>query len=311
MAFSLPNPTTPTNGQSLDATPILANETAIAQAIASFDGSQIQAGTVTNSALAANIQPNALINAITFPFVSSGCVWSATTGLTGTMSGGTIYYGGTPITVNSVSSHTFTASNDTYIDIDKNANITYQGVSNNGSAPSLTANSIRVAKVITGASAITSVILTGVDSNNVQIYPTNPQGFGNYISWSPTIANFTLGNGTVAAHYSQMGKTILYHIEIQMGSTSSMGSGISFTLPVTSSSAYATNAQTIGTAVCFHAGDGSTIGAGAFLPDTTHVGILVLGAAGTYTNYVASTSTVPFTWATSDKLTINGSYEAA
>ena len=36
MSFSLPNPTTPTNGQPGNATPILQNEQAIAQAIATF-----------------------------------------------------------------------------------------------------------------------------------------------------------------------------------------------------------------------------------------------------------------------------------
>lgn len=171
MAFSLPNPTSPTNGQSLDATPILANEVAIAQAIASFDGSQIQAGSITGSALAATANPNTLLAAVTVPFVQSGVVWSTVSGLAGTMSGGTIYYNGTPVTVNSVASHTFTASKDTYIDVDKNGNVTYQAVSNNASSPSLTANSIRVAKVVTGSSSISSIVLTGSDTLGNIIYP--------------------------------------------------------------------------------------------------------------------------------------------
>lgn len=194
MAFTLPNPTSPTNGQSLDATPILANEIALAQAIASFDGSQIQSGTTAGSALVATANPNTLLNATSFPFVASGCVWSVVSGLGGTMSGGTIYYGGTPVTVNSVASHTFTASKDTYVDVDRNGNVTYQPVTNNSASPSITANSIRVGIVITGASAITfvnigqidttisgfapiisSVSLTTTDSLGNLIYPTDPQ----------------------------------------------------------------------------------------------------------------------------------------
>lgn len=189
MAFSLPNPTSPTNGQSLDATPILANEIAIAQAIASFDGSQVQAGTIVGSALATTANPNTLLAATTFPFVASGCVWSAVSGLGGTMTGGIIYYNGTPVTVNSVASHTFTASDDTYVDIDKNGNVTYNAVSNNSASPAITTNSIRVAIVVCSGSAITtvnlgsiaataptisSVLITVQDSLGNLIYPTNP-----------------------------------------------------------------------------------------------------------------------------------------
>lgn len=186
MAFSLPNPTSPTNGQSLDATPILANEVAIAQAIASFDGSQIQAGTVTGSALSTTANPNTLLAATTFPFVQNGCVWSIVTTLTGTMSGGTIYYNGTPVTVNSVANHTFTASKDTYIDIDKNGNITYQAVTNNTASPSLTANSIRVAIVVTGASAITFINSGQTD--------TSLSGFAPVVSGTAVTLADTIGN---------------------------------------------------------------------------------------------------------------------
>lgn len=171
MAFSLPNPTSPTNGQSLDATPILANEVALANALASFDGSQIQNGTVPSSAFATTANPNTLLSAISVPFVQSGVVWTTVSGLAGTMSGGTIYYNGTPVTVNSIASHTFTASEDTYIDVDKSGNVAYSGVSNGSSSPSLTANSIRVAKVITSGSAITSVVLNGSDTLGNIIYP--------------------------------------------------------------------------------------------------------------------------------------------
>jgi hypothetical protein len=157
MAFSLPNPTVPTNGQSLDATPILANEVAIAQAIASFDGSQVQAGTLLAAAFNSAINPNTLLNETTFPFVASGLVWSGDSygaTLNGSMTAGTLYYNGIRVSVNSVSAHAFTASKDTYVDIDVNGNITYSAVTNNAASPALTANSIRVAIIVTGAGNI-------------------------------------------------------------------------------------------------------------------------------------------------------------
>lgn len=171
MAFSLPNPTVPTNGQSLDATPLLANIVALAQAIASFDGSQIQAGSILPASFNANINPNTLLKETTVPFVASGLVWSTISGLAAGMTSGVLYYNGIREPVNSVSSETFTASKDTYIDIDVNGNVTYNAVSNNASAPSLTTNSIRVAKVVTGSSSIGSITQIGSDSLGNLIYP--------------------------------------------------------------------------------------------------------------------------------------------
>src|ERR1700676_4993474 len=113
MGFSLPNPTVPTNGASLDATPLLANLVAIAQAIASFDGSQIQSASIVAAAFNANINPNTLLNETTFPFVASGLVWTADSAgvtLNGSMTSGVLYYNGTRATVTSVSGHAFTAS---------------------------------------------------------------------------------------------------------------------------------------------------------------------------------------------------------
>jgi hypothetical protein len=208
MSFSLPNPTSPTNGNPLDATPILANFVAIAQAIAAFDGSQINAGSIVAASLVASANPNTLLAAITSPFVASGCLWSISSGLVGVMSGGTIYYNGIPVTINSIGSYTFTASKDTYIDIDKNGNVTYQAVSNNASSPSLTANSIRVAIVVAGASissintgslqatapVVSGVTMTGSDSNGNLIYPCAPLtrtlGYRYYGS------GFTIGSGS-------------------------------------------------------------------------------------------------------------------
>lgn len=116
------------------------------------------------------------------------------------MSGGTLYYNGTPVTVNSVASHTFTASKDTYIDVDKNGNVTYQAVSNNASSPSLTANSIRVAKVVTGSSSISSIALTGSDTLGNIIYPygglspaliQNPYKFSVHLANNQTVTTNT------------------------------------------------------------------------------------------------------------------------
>lgn len=55
-----------------------------------------------------------------------------------------------------------------------------------------------------------------------------------WVSWTPTWANFAIGNGTNACKYMQVGKTVFYRIITTLGTTSSMGSAPTFTLPVTS-----------------------------------------------------------------------------
>jgi hypothetical protein len=165
MALVVPNPTVPTNGQALDASPLLANLNAVYQAIQSFDAGQIQAGTLVAAAFNAAINPNTLLNETTAPFVKNGtCVWSTVSGLNVGMTSGIIYVNGIRVTVNSVASQAMAASKDTYIDIDVNGNITYNAVTNGAASPALTANSVRVAKIVSGASTITSITQSGVDS---------------------------------------------------------------------------------------------------------------------------------------------------
>jgi hypothetical protein len=53
-------------------------------------------------------------------------------------------------------------------------------------------------------------------------------------SWTPTWANITVGNGTVNAKYTQIGKTVHFRIIFTLGTTSVIGTLPTFTLPVTS-----------------------------------------------------------------------------
>jgi hypothetical protein len=199
MPLVLPYPTVPTNGQPLDATPMLANIQAIAQAIQSFDGSQVQAGSLVAAAFNANINPNTLLNETTVPFVKAGTVvWSIVSGLNGAMTSGFIYFNGIRVPVSAVASNAFAANKDIYIDIDVNGNITYQAVANGATSPALTANSIRVAKVVTGAT-ITSIQQWGVDAAATTgqvnyIYNTSPNA-------APIFAYANPGSATGSFYY--------------------------------------------------------------------------------------------------------------
>lgn len=95
-----------------------------------------------------------------FNHVASGCVWSGDAyGSTrvASMTAGVVYISGIRVSVSAVTSRTFTASRDTYVDVDSTGTLTYTEVTNNAASPSLASNSIRLGIIITGASNIANV----------------------------------------------------------------------------------------------------------------------------------------------------------
>lgn len=63
----------------------------------------------------------------------------------------------TPFTVAAVTSRTFTASKDTYVDVNTSGVLVYTEVSNNTASPALTSDYLRLGIIITGASTIADV----------------------------------------------------------------------------------------------------------------------------------------------------------
>jgi len=91
-------------------------------------------------------------------FTASGLVWSALTGLNATMTAGVQYTpDGLRRSISAVASRAFTVSKDTYISISPAGALSYQEVANNAAQPTLGTDFRWLAKVVTSASAITSV----------------------------------------------------------------------------------------------------------------------------------------------------------
>lgn len=113
---------------------------------------------------------------------ASGCIWTADNAgvnRNASMTTGIVYINGRRISITSVTGRTFTASKDTYVDVldnlDGTGTLVYTEVANGVASPALASNSLRIAIVITGASAIaatTGIIQVGLDSLNNQIYCT-------------------------------------------------------------------------------------------------------------------------------------------
>jgi len=129
---------------------------------------------------------------------------------------------------------------------------------------------------------------------------------GSWTSYTPTLTNFTLGNGSRTAKYNQIGKIVFVRINITLGSTSVMGSYPTATLPITAaSSGYIT-----GTTQMVDSGVASYISA-PFLASTTTVELGLTLTNGTYAKASAITSAEPFTWGTNDLLGVDFYYEVA
>lgn len=142
-------------------------------------------------------------------FIYSGGVVAQSAGLVGTFSNIVFWLNGQRYAGNSISNKTYTASKDTYVDITGISGgtgaVTYTEVANGAASPALAANYIRVAKVVTNGSAITSVTQSGADSLNNRIYPaagvnqdkmTHFTVFGNTTA-TPTITTSVTSNKDV------------------------------------------------------------------------------------------------------------------
>lgn len=138
----------------------------VVDAINSFPGSNIQTASITHVALDSNADPVNRWDEAFNDFVYTGLLPTTATGLTGTIPAGTAYVSGMRV-VKADTSHTFTATKDTYIDLSKNGVFTYSEVAVSGAAPTTAANSIRLCKVRTNATDITAVEDLRVTSVNL------------------------------------------------------------------------------------------------------------------------------------------------
>lgn len=208
--------TLPNDGETIDASDVNTPLTAILNEVNGnldadniLDGSLTYAkfGSITGEIPAEDMQDDA--NAKKFrdeanvSFVASGCIWSALTGLNGAMTTGVVYSpDGSRNEPAAVASKTFTASKDTYVDIATNGSVSYDAVANGATAPALTTDYVRIAKVVTDGSGITSVVQTGVDSLRNTIRPSGPVGptqlstSANLLAITKITSTYNTGNTT-------------------------------------------------------------------------------------------------------------------
>jgi hypothetical protein len=126
-------------------------------------------------------------------------------------------------------------------------------------------------------------------------------------SYAPTLSSGWLnGNGTYDAKYCKIGKTVHWRVTFTVGSTTTKGSGMVMSLPVT---AAATNSAV--SAQGFLVTGSTRYVASVLYNSTSTINIGTSVASATYTTFNSMTATTPFTWATNDIVILAGTYEAA
>jgi hypothetical protein len=129
---------------------------------------------------------------------------------------------------------------------------------------------------------------------------------GSWTTFTPTLTNLTLGNGTITGRYCQIGKVVFVHTKIVLGTTSSMGSYPTISLPLTPSSSGGPQMVALTDA-------GSTVFLGAtyITPGFATTGPQRFLPSGGNVSMAAVDATNPFTWGNTDIIEYIINYEVA
>lgn len=143
-------------------------------------------------------------------------------------------------------------------------------------------------------------------------YSENPLGFPTEFNWNWNPSGITTTTGTTTAKYSVNGGMVHGHVDFLFGASSAVTGAVSFTLPaaVTSYTVDASSRRSIGRAAFLKtsATAGVYTGDVGVLGSSTTAYIRANNSSGTYGELTVLSSTVPFTWVTTDSIGIEFNY---
>ena len=237
--------------------------------------------------------------------------------LSGTLSG-TYTIGGTPTFPSSVvqltSTQTLTNKTLTSPTISggtiDNATITVDSISGHSTSTIVTIANLQISNgVLNTNNSVVTANITDAAVTPAKLQSGTGSGWA-WSTWTPTLTNLTLGNGTMTARYIQTGKMVTLAIAFSFGSTSSLSGGPSFSLPVTARTGIYGSGFPIGWAVV-KAGGGTNTPSTTMYNSSTTLTVQSLRADLTNAYYQVFDSTHPGTWTTGDFMYIMATYEAA
>lgn len=144
---------------------------------------------------------------------------------------------------------------------------------------------------------------------NIGGYPFS----GAWTAFTPTLSGTgtALGNGTLAGFYLRLGKLLIVRVRFTLGSTSTVGTTISFALPSGMTAVTQTDQFQMFPGMLRDTGTVENFGMFRVTSGATAITAYCLGVGGTYATVNAVSSTVPHTWANTDVMSFVGVMEVA
>lgn len=155
--------------------------------------------------------------------------------------------------------------------------------------------------------AIRNIIREEIGSLPVLVRQLQGSAFTAYTpTWTASVTNPSIGNGTLEGRYAQLGKIVFLTIYIAMGSTSTRGSGVyNLSLPFEAADA----AAWVLPVDLVNTGTQHYTGVGVIASTGTEFSEILVGDSSTGPVNWAATS--PFSFDDTDRISISGLYEAA
>lgn len=129
------------------------------------------------------------------------------------------------------------------------------------------------------------------------------------LSFVPQFTNLTLGSGALQARYMVDGRKCSWNFGMVWAADTSIGGAVSFTIPFTRSNFYSGTANISNTLAKFTdatgGGTGNYAGVCQIAENGASANLLCQTASGTYLYLTSLSSTVPFTWTTSDEIVVD------
>lgn len=196
-----------------------------------------------------------------------------------------------------------------------NKTLTSPVLSSGGDVVGTTATQTLTNKTLTSPALTTPTLTSGGDivgttatqtlTNKTISLSSNTITGGAWTTWTPTFTSLTIGNGTVTARYSQIGKNVSFQLRILFGTTTTLTtSALSFTLPIT----HITN-RDIFYGHSLPSGGSITNGSVLIGDNASASTVTVYIKNALTTNAILTSST--FTGANGDSILFSGTYEAA
>lgn len=156
----------------------------------------------------------------------------------------------------------------------------------------------------------TSTLVSVADLNTHIRDNLNMIAYRGSSSWTPTLTNWTVGNGTLSGQYQAVGLLTFFHLELVLGSTSTTVGTLAVSLPFTASTG--TTRQGV-YGILYDNSSGNAVFAHSDITSaaTTFGPYYEAGTGASPGLLTVINGTQPWTWATSDILRFTGCYLSA